>query len=62
MKRYYYNPTSGQFTGFSTGNIWVNRGPYIERPAGWKFSQFKVDIESGEVVPDPKPIPPPLQR
>jgi hypothetical protein len=62
MKRYYYNPTSGEFTGFSKGKIWVNTNPYIEMPEGWKFSQYKVDITTGLVVPDPKPTPPPIKR
>ncbi len=60
--KYYYNPTTGEFTGHSRGSIWVDAGPYIEMPEGWKFSQYRVDLDTLEVVPDPKPVPPPIQR
>ena len=52
--KYYYDPITGVFKFRSDGDM-VTDLPYIERESGWQYSDYQVNIATGELIYTPAP-------
>lgn len=53
--KYYYDPSSGVFKYRTENNVVKFDLPYIEKTEpNWIYSDYRVDIETGELIHDPK--------
>ena len=54
--KYYYDPDNGEFKYRCDRDIISFDLPYIERTEpNWPWSDYRVDLETGELIHEPKP-------
>jgi hypothetical protein len=54
--KYYYDPDTGIFKYRCDGELIKYNLPYIEKSEmGWIYSDYRVDIETGELIHEPQP-------
>lgn len=52
---YYYDPNTGHFVSRSNQLNPNIKLPYIERPKGWNYSDYRVDVPFTTLIFNPAP-------
>ena len=52
--KYFYNPTTGEFLYRGESKIFKPNLPYIETTEPFVYSNYRVDLETGELIYEPK--------
>ena len=55
MYRYFYDPQTGEFLSSTNSDAVVSDLPYIQRDTPFFYSDYRVDVETGELIYTPAP-------
>lgn len=55
MFKYYYDPVTGQFKYANSNPKVLYDLPYIEKDSSFFYSDYRVDVTTGELIYEPKP-------
>lgn len=48
MHYYYYDANTGEFTMRTSKPYPFTNDPYIQKPQGWPYNQYRVNLATGE--------------
>lgn len=54
---YYYDPQTGVFLQRSNCVNCNTDLPYIEKPQGWRYCDYRVNVETQELIYEPYAVP-----